>query len=105
MQLTSCEKTQDSVECVLREIKRRVIARLELCTEIRQLECGNLPVFTTNNNDLLPQKLNAILQIFSTISWSNYCNSVNPIFQEQGLVSSLDIFYEAILRRGNSMIL
>lgn len=88
---------------MLREIKRRVIARLELCTEIRQLECGNFPNFTTNN-DILPQKLSTILQKFSTISWSNYCNSVNPIFQEQGLVSSLDIFYEAVLRRGNSKI-
>lgn len=88
---------------MLREIKRRVIARLELCTEIRQLECGNFPNFTTNN-DILPQKFSTILQKFSTISWNNYCNSVNPIFQEQGLVSSLDIFYEAILRRGNSKI-
>ncbi|KAK9300536.1 hypothetical protein QLX08_006863 [Tetragonisca angustula] len=97
---TNSEITQDSVECVLREIKRRVIARLELCTEIRQLEYGNLPIFTANN-DLLPQKLSTVLQKFSTISWNNYCNNVNPIFQEQGLVSSLDIFYEAILRRGN----
>ncbi|XP_043520099.1 THO complex subunit 5 homolog isoform X2 [Frieseomelitta varia] len=97
---TNGEITQDSVECVLREIKRRVIARLELCTEIRQLEYGNLPIFTANN-DLLPQKLSTILQKFSTISWNNYCNNVNPIFHEQGLVSSLDIFYEAILRRGN----
>ncbi|XP_043589359.1 THO complex subunit 5 homolog [Bombus pyrosoma] len=101
---TSCEITQDSVECVLREIKRRVIARLELCTEIRQLECGNFPNFTTNN-DILPQKLSTILQKFSTISWSNYYNSVNPVFQEQGLVSSLDIFYEAILRRGNNELI
>ncbi|OAD59358.1 THO complex subunit 5 like protein [Eufriesea mexicana] len=99
--LAGCEVTQDSVESVLREIKRRVIARLELCTEIRQLECGNLPVFITNN-DLLPQKLSTILQKFSTISWNNYCNNVNPVFQEQKLVSSLDIFYEAILRRGNN---
>ncbi|KAK1123300.1 hypothetical protein K0M31_008920 [Melipona bicolor] len=97
---TNGEIIQDSVECVLREIKRRVIARLELCTEIRQLEYGNLPIFTANN-DLLPQKLSTVLQKFSTISWNNYCNNVNPIFQEQGLVSSLDIFYEAILRRGN----
>ncbi|CAK9815604.1 THO complex subunit 5 homolog [Anthophora plagiata] len=102
--LASYEVTQDSVESVLREIKRRVIARLELCTEIRQLESGNLPVFN-NNNDLLPQKLSTILQKFSTISWNNYCNSINSTFQEQGLVSSLDMFYEAILRRGNNELI
>lgn len=103
MQLTSCEATQDSVENVLREIKRRVKARLELCTEIRQLESGNLPIFT-NKNDLLPQKLSTILQKFTIISWSTYSTCGNLAFQ-QGLVSSLDIFYEATLRRGNSKIL
>lgn len=95
---------QDSVESVLREIKRRVKARLDLCTEIQQLESGNLPIFT-NTNDVLPQKLNTILQKFTTISWNIYSTCTNPAFQQQGIVSSLDIFYEAILRRGNSKIL
>ncbi|XP_076163175.1 THO complex subunit 5 [Ptiloglossa arizonensis] len=101
---TSCEVMQDSVESVLREIKRRVKARLDLCTEIQQLESGNLPIFT-NTNDVLPQKLNTILQKFTTISWNIYSTCTNPAFQQQGIVSSLDIFYEAILRRGNNELI
>ena len=101
--LTSCEATQDSVENVLREIKRRVKARLELCTEIRQLESGNLPIFT-NKNDLLPQKLSTTLQKFMIISWST-CSTCGNLAFQQGLVSSLDIFYEATLRRGNNELI
>ncbi|XP_076244941.1 THO complex subunit 5 [Calliopsis andreniformis] len=101
---TSSEITQDSVENVLREIKRRVKARLELCTEIRQLESGSLPVFNSKT-DLLPQKLSTVLYKFTTISWNTYCAHANPAFQQQGLVSSLDIFYEAILRRGNNELI
>ncbi|XP_053989221.1 THO complex subunit 5 homolog [Hylaeus anthracinus] len=96
--ITSSETTQDSVESVLREIKRRVKARLKLCTEIQQLESGNLPIFTSTN-DPLPQKLNTVLLKFTTISWTNYSTSANPTFQQQGIVSPLDIFYEATLRR------
>lgn len=101
--VTSCDSTQDNVESVLREIKRRVKARLDLCTEIRQLESGNLPVFVSTND--LPQKLSTILQKFTTISWNNYSNSISPAFEEQGLVSSLDMFYEAVLRRGNNELI
>lgn len=100
IQPTSSELTQDNVESVLREIKRRVKARLELCTEIRQLESGNLPPYSTTND--VPQKLSTILQKFTTISWNNYSNSINSALEQQGLVSSLDMFYEAVLRRGNS---
>ncbi|XP_043260585.1 THO complex subunit 5 homolog [Colletes gigas] len=101
---TSSEVTQDSVDSVLREIKRRVKARLELCTEIQQLESGNLPIFTTAI-DALPQKLSTILQKFTTISWNSYSTCTNPAFQQQGIVSSLDIFYEATLRRGNNELI
>ncbi|XP_076625148.1 THO complex subunit 5 [Colletes latitarsis] len=101
---TSSEVTQDSVDSVLREIKRRVKARLELCTEIQQLESGNLLIFTSAI-DALPQKLSTILQKFTTISWNSYSTCTNPAFQQQGIVSSLDIFYEATLRRGNNELI
>lgn len=102
--LTSCEATQDSVESVLREIKRRVKARLELCTEIRQLESGNLP-FSTSKTDPLPKKLSTVLHKFTMISWNTYSTHANPDFQQQGLVSSLDIFYETVLRRGSNELI
>nr|XP_034171162.1 THO complex subunit 5 homolog isoform X1 [Osmia lignaria] len=100
---TSSELIQDNVESVLREIKRRVKARLELCTEIRQLESGNLPPYSTTND--VPQKLSTILQKFTTISWNNYSNSINRALEQQGLVSSLDMFYEAVLRRGSNELI
>ncbi|XP_015593948.1 THO complex subunit 5 homolog [Cephus cinctus] len=93
---------QDSVECVLKEIKRRVRARLELCAEIRQLESGNLSIFT-NNVDPMPQKVSTSLYRFSTITWKSYSSYPDmPPFCQQGLVSPVDIFYEAVLRRGSS---
>ncbi|XP_076645994.1 THO complex subunit 5 isoform X2 [Halictus rubicundus] len=102
--VTRCEIAQDSVESVLREIKRRLKARLELCMEIRQLESGNLPILASTN-DILPQKLNTILQKFTTMSWNGYSISANSALQQQGLVTSLDIFYEAVLRRGNNELI
>lgn len=104
MQLTSQELAQDCVESVLKEIKRRVKARLDLCSEIRQLESGNLPIFISTT-DPVPQKLSTSLHRFTTMTWKNYSNYIaSSIFCQQGLVSSVDIFYEAILRRGSSMI-
>lgn len=93
---------QDSVECVLKEIKRRVKARLDLCSEIRQLESGNLPIFT-ESNDPMPCKIATILHKFTTLTWKNYSSfDDTPPFCQKGLVSSVDIFYEAVLRRGSS---
>lgn len=102
--LTIQESTQDSVVSVLKEIKRRVRARLELCTEIRQLESGNLPVFI-NTIDPLPQKVATVLYRFNTMTWKNYTNYATVPICREGLVSSVDIFYEAVLRRGSSELI
>ncbi|XP_015523922.1 THO complex subunit 5 homolog [Neodiprion pinetum] len=93
---------QDSVECVLKEIKRRVKARLELCSEIRQLESGNLSIFT-DSSDPMPCKIATVLHKFNTLSWKSYSSFDNtPPFYQKGLVSPMDIFYEAVLRRESS---
>ncbi|XP_046825264.1 THO complex subunit 5 homolog isoform X1 [Vespa crabro] len=102
--LTVQESTQDSVVSVLKEIKRRVKARLELCREIRRLESGNLPIFV-NTVDPLPQKITTILYRFTTMTWKNYSNYANVPICREGLVSAVDIFYEAVLRRGSSELI
>ncbi|XP_020290913.1 THO complex subunit 5 homolog isoform X1 [Pseudomyrmex gracilis] len=100
--LVSRELAQDCVESVLKEIKRRVKARIDLRAEIRQLESGNLPILISTT-DPIPQKISTSLHRFTTLTWRNYSNYViTPAFFEQKLVSSLDIFYEAVLRRGSS---
>ncbi|XP_012219703.1 THO complex subunit 5 homolog [Linepithema humile] len=100
--LTSQELAQDCVESVLKEIKRRIKARLDLCTEIRQLESGNLPILISTT-DPVPQKISTSLHRFTTMTWKTYSNYVSsPAFCQRGLVSSVDIFYEAVLRRGSS---
>ncbi|KAG7208914.1 hypothetical protein KM043_015094 [Ampulex compressa] len=102
---TTQESGQDSVENVLKEIKRRVKARLELCTEIRHLEAGNLPIFP-NTCDPMPQKISTTLHRFTTMTWKSYSSHSNvPEFFKQSLVSSVDIFYEAVLRRGSSELI
>lgn len=105
LQLVSQELAQDCVESVLKEIKRRVKARIELRAEIRQLESGNLPILISTT-DPIPQKISTSLHRFTTLTWRSYSNyAVTPAFFEQGLVSSLDIFYEAVLRRGSSTMI
>ena len=101
-QVTNQELAHDNIENVLKEIKRRVKARLELCAEIHQLESGNLPIFT-GTVDPIPQKIATTLYKFVTLSWKNYCNNPDtPSFCHEGLVTSTDVFYEAVLRRGSS---
>lgn len=100
--LTSQELAQDCVESVLKEIKRRVKARLDLCTEIRLLESGNLPIYISTS-DPVPQKISTSLHRFTTMTWKNYSNYIaSPAFCQRGLVSFVDMFYEAVLRRGSS---
>lgn len=89
--ISNNELAHNSVENVIKEIKRRIKARLELYNEIRQLEGGNFLV----NIDGMPQKLSTSLVKFSPSSWKNDDNAVS---------SSTDIFYEAVLRRGNSRL-
>ncbi|EZA50540.1 hypothetical protein DMN91_009816 [Ooceraea biroi] len=100
--VTSQELAQDCVESVLKEIKRRIKARLDLCTEIRHLESGNLPIFISTT-DPVPQKISTSLHRFTTMTWKSYSNFISSsTFCQRGLVSSVDIFYEAVLRRGSS---
>ncbi|XP_066588651.1 THO complex subunit 5 homolog [Prorops nasuta] len=99
--VTNQQLAHESVEDVLRRIKRRVKARLELCTEVRQLESGNLPSFESSY-DPIPQKISTTLYKFSTISYSSYANYPDALdHSRQCSVSPVDIFYEALLRRGS----
>ncbi|XP_058803325.1 THO complex subunit 5 homolog [Phymastichus coffea] len=95
------DNAQDSVESVLREINKRVKARLDLCAEIRQLETGSMPVLS-GTIDPIPQKVCTTLHKFVISSWKNYCSSFRCSELSQDFISSSDIFYEAVLRRGNN---
>lgn len=75
----------DSVEEVLKEVKKRVKARLELCGEIRMLEGGNFPAFGGD----VPMKIGTILARFGPTKSG----------EERG-----ELGYEAVLRRGSSKI-
>ena len=96
------DHNKGSVETVLKEIKKRVKARLDLCEEIRQLETGNLPVFSSPD-DPIPQKVAANLYKFTISSWKNYCSIfMEPEISKEDYITASDIFYEAILQRGYS---
>jgi THO complex subunit 5 len=87
---------------VLKEIKKRVKARLDLCAEIRQLELGSLSTFM-ESADPIPQKVATVLHKFNISSWKNYCSTFNySESHTDEFITSSDIFYEAILRRGSS---
>ncbi|XP_011308735.1 THO complex subunit 5 homolog [Fopius arisanus] len=73
----------DSVEEVLKEVKKRIKARLELCGEIRMLEAGNFPVFPGD----MPMKLGTTLVKFGVLRRTE------------------DLGYEAVLRRGSSELI
>jgi len=93
---------QDSVESVLREIKRRVKARLELCNEIKLLEERKF-LTSTVEGEPMPQKVISEIHRFSTMTWKNYSSSPDALeFCKKGLVSPVDMFYEAVLRRGSN---
>lgn len=100
LQRSNQELAQDSTESVLREIKRRVKARIDLCNEIRLLEEGHfLPMAT--GTESMPEKVVTEIYRFTTATWKSYSNSPDTLgFCKNGLVTPVDIFYEAILRRG-----
>ncbi|XP_023245652.1 THO complex subunit 5 homolog [Copidosoma floridanum] len=96
---------RDVVESVIKDIKKRVKARLDLCAEIRHLESGNLPILT-DSSEPMPQKISTVLHKFMISSWKNYCSTFRNM-ESSGLdtICSSDIFYEAILRReSNEMV-
>ncbi|XP_012275118.1 THO complex subunit 5 homolog isoform X2 [Orussus abietinus] len=99
--LSSQKLAQHNVENVLKEIKRRVKARLDLCTEIRQLVSRNLQILASDS-DPVPQTVATYLHHFTNLSWKMYsaCQETQA-FCQQGLVTPVDIFYEAALRRNN----
>ncbi|XP_043470764.1 THO complex subunit 5 homolog [Leptopilina heterotoma] len=100
--VTSQQLAHDNIENVLREVKRRVKARLALCTEIQQLESGNLQIIP-ETTDPMPTKINTYLHKFVTMSWRSYCNNPEtPLFCREGLVNSVDFFYEAVFRRDSN---
>ncbi|XP_034938502.1 THO complex subunit 5 homolog [Chelonus insularis] len=99
--VTHHQLSKNSVDSILKEIKRRVKARLDLCNEIRQLESGNLPV-SSNGTDLSPTKISTNLHKFSIISWRSYSNYPDTQKISKHFVLPTDIFYEAVLRRGTN---
>ncbi|XP_043273169.1 THO complex subunit 5 homolog [Venturia canescens] len=97
---TNQELAQDSTESVLREIKRRVKARLELCNEIKLLEEGHFPPVAIGTEPM-PEKVVTEVHRFTTATWKSYSTSPDTLgFCKKGLVTPVDMFYEAILRRG-----
>lgn len=52
--------------------------------------------------DPIPQKASSTLHKFVISSWKNYCSAYNHLEVENEFITSSDVLYEAVLRRGNS---
>ncbi|KAG8035842.1 hypothetical protein G9C98_002968 [Cotesia typhae] len=99
--------SQNSIESIFKEIKRRVKARLDLSSEIRLLESGNIALSgDICDSSINPQKILTCLNKFTSISWKNY--STYPDTQniiKNNLVSSSDSYYEAVLRHDDHQLI
>lgn len=88
----------------MREIKRRVKARLELCSEIVQLESGNF-VSSSKTRDAVPSTSSCQINRFAPTTWENYQTFVNALGTTNdfhiSLVTPADLFYELTLVRAN----
>ncbi|KAH0557239.1 THO complex subunit 5 homolog [Cotesia glomerata] len=98
--------SQNSIESIFKEIKRRVKSRLDLSSEIRLLESGNIALSGDFSDSINPQKISTCLNKFTSMSWKNY--STYPDTQniiKNNLVSPSDSYYEAVLRHDDHQLI
>lgn len=86
---------QETVPHLIRQIRRRINARMKLYHQIRTLEIGKVSSSSSF-------KISSILQQFVPLSYSEYASiSYVKRFIDEKIVNEVDIFYRAILTRGS----
>lgn len=92
-----------SVENVLIMLKKNLKARMNLVTELQELESGNLPPFEGAGSSHV--RLMGSLTIWQAITWAEYSQpaSTNQ-FITSGVVSQSDMFYRAIITRQSAKL-
>lgn len=90
-----CEET---VPKLIRQMRRRVNARMKLYHQIQSLEIGKI---TTSGNI----RISSILQQFVSLSFSEYSAiSCTKKFIDSDVVGTNDLFYRAIITRGSAKL-
>lgn len=90
-----------TVENFILTVKKRLKSRIELMKELQDLESGKI-IPTIGN---LPIKLAGSLTQWQSVSWSEYCQSPSTaILVTEGLVSSHDMLYRAIITRQSAKL-
>lgn len=90
-----CEET---VPLLIRQMRKRVSARMKLYHQIQSLEIGKI---TTSGS----VRISSILQQFVALSFAEYsANSCTKKFIDENVVGPNDLFYRAIVTRGSAKL-
>lgn len=91
-----CEET---VPELVRQIRGRLKARMQLYEQIKSLEIGRM-------HNASPVKISCILQLFVALSYPEYSAEIctKRFSQDDKLVSENDNFYRAIITRGTAKL-
>lgn len=91
-----CEET---VPDLIRQIRRRLKARLDLYKQIKSLESGKV---TTTSSVC---RVSSILQLFVSLSFNDFAaEACTKRFIQEAVASENDVFYRAIITRGSAKL-
>ncbi|KAG5677459.1 hypothetical protein PVAND_007217 [Polypedilum vanderplanki] len=90
-----CEET---VPDLIRQIRKRIKARMLLFKQIRVLESNKIESISS-------YKVSSVLQLFVSLTFEEYLNQpCTSRFIEEGIVNENDVFYCAICTRGSAKL-
>jgi THO complex subunit 5 len=90
-----CEET---VPDLIRQIRRKLKARMQLYSQIKSLEIGKVSSVT-------PVRISCILQLFVPLTYIDYCaEGSTKRFTQRSLVDENDVFYRGIITRGSAKL-
>lgn len=90
-----CEET---VPDLIRQIRNRLKARMQLYNQIKSLEIGKMQNVST-------MRISCVLQLFVSLTFNEYSiENCNKRFIDQDLTTENDNFYRAIITRGTAKL-
>lgn len=90
-----CEET---VPDLIRQIRRKLRARISLYNQIKMLESGKV-------KDKISVRVSCILQLFVSISYPEYCEEMcTKRFVQEAIANANDVFYRAVITRGSAKL-
>lgn len=93
--LRLCEET---VPALIRQIRRKLKARLSLYNQIKMLETGKL-------KDKMSVRVSCIMQLFDSLSFNEYADKdCTKRFIQEGIATVNDVFFRAIITRGSAKL-